>query len=103
MGQRLIDGLNSILKAHGRDQARAYADPVPSMPRLQWREGSIVKGGQSIKDRDFHHFFSLCFKHGLYFSSWHVGFVNYSHSEKDIDEALDICDFAMGNTRKNSS
>ncbi len=99
MGQRLIDGLNTILKAHGMDQARAYADPVPSMPRFQWREGSIERGGQSLKDEDFHYFFSLCFKYGLYFSSWHVGFMNYSHKEGDVDEALDICDFAMQKTR----
>jgi glutamate-1-semialdehyde aminotransferase len=46
------------------------------------------------------YFFSECIRHGLFLSAWHVGFVNYSHHNKDIDEALDICDFVMAKTKK---
>lgn len=99
MGQRFIDGLNEICARHGRSESRAYGDPVPSMPRLQWREGSVVAGIQHIPDEDCDYFFSELYRYGLFFSKWHVGFINYSHQEKDIDEALEICDFAMAKTK----
>jgi glutamate-1-semialdehyde 2,1-aminomutase len=98
MGGRFIDGLNEICRKHGRHEARAYGDPVPSMPRLQWKEGCIKGGAQYLDDEGFRHFFSELFKRGIFFSSWHVGFINFSHQEKDIDEALDICDCVMGMT-----
>jgi glutamate-1-semialdehyde aminotransferase len=100
MGQRLIDGLNDIFQKYGMHEARAYGDPVPSMPRLQWREGTIANGVQLIKDEDFHFFFSELLKHGVYLSSWHVAFMNFSHQEKDVDEALEICDYVMGLTKQ---
>jgi len=100
MGQRFIDGLNDICRRHGMHAAHAYGDPVPSMPRLQWRPGSVTGGAQHIKDEDFNFFFSELYRHGLFFSGWHVGFINFSHQAKDIDEALDICDFAMARTRE---
>ncbi len=44
--------------------------------------------------------FQECVRYGLFFSPWHVAFVNYSHKNKDIDRALEICDFAMAKTKK---
>jgi len=96
MGQRLIDGLNHICRDHGMEEPRAYPDPVPSMPRFTWSPGM---NGSEHKAHNY--FFSECIRYGLFFSSWHVTFVNYSHSPRDIDEALEICDFVMGRTKKN--
>jgi glutamate-1-semialdehyde aminotransferase len=95
MGQRLIDGLNVICRDHGIEGPEAYPDPVPSMPRFTWRP----------RTEDFSHpahryFFAECYRHGLFYSSWHVSFVNYSHKSKDIDEALEICDFVMDTVKK---
>lgn len=95
MGQRLIDGLNKICRDHGMEEAQAFADPVPSMPRFTWSPG---KGHSDHPAHEY--FFSECMKYGLFFSSWHVGFVNYSHTSRDIDEALDICDFVMGRIKR---
>ncbi|HBG77914.1 MAG TPA: hypothetical protein DDW84_03550 [Phycisphaerales bacterium] len=94
-GQRLIDGLNKICRDYNMDEPRAYADPVPSMPRFTW------KSGEDNPQHPVHqYFFGECVKYGLFFSQWHVAFVNYSHKNEDIDEALDICDFVMAKTKK---
>lgn len=102
MGQRFIDGLNQICASHGKSEASAYGDPVPSMPRLLWREGTVQGGCQFIDDEDFRSFFGELYRTGVFFSSWHVGFINFSHQPHDIDEALDICDLAMARTQKKS-
>ena len=94
VGQRLIDGLTEIIERHGMQGVAAYGDPVPGMPRLTW------KAGQTLFDSEPQaYFFAQCYRYGLFFHRWHVAFVNYSHKNKDIDEALDICDFAMKKTK----
>jgi glutamate-1-semialdehyde 2,1-aminomutase len=96
MGQRLIDGLNRIVAKYEMEGVSAYADPVPSVIRFGWKD--YLEGDYSSPQHNC--FFQECIKHGLFFSSWHVAFVNFSHSEADIDEALDICDQAMAVTKK---
>ena len=99
VGRRLIDGLNRICADLGLE-ARAYGDPLPAMPRFVWREGVVEDGAQPIVD-DAHRFFvQELFRYGLYWSSWHVGFVNYSHKNKDIDEALGIFEYCLRKTKK---
>ena len=95
-GQRLIDGLEKICLEHGIEEAKAYPDPVPSMPRFTWHPYEFNKA----EHPDHQYFFSECCRYGLFFCSWHVAFVNFSHKNKDIDEALEICDFVMGRLRK---
>ena len=95
MGQRFIDGLNRICADQGIEGPLAYADPTPSMPRFTWKPGTEDDSHPAHK-----YFFGECYRHGLFFSSWHVAFINYSHKEKDIDEALEICDLVMAKTKK---
>ena len=95
VGQRLIEGLNEICRVHGMEEPKAYADPVPSMIRFTWRPGT-----EDASDPVHRYFFSQCMRYGLYFSCWHVGFVGYSHKNRDIDAALEICDFVMGKTKR---
>ena len=95
MGQRLINGLNEIVAIHKMEGPIAYGDPVPAMPLLTWEEGKILYDNEAQN-----YFFSQCYRYGLFFHKWHVAFVNYSHKKKDIDEALDVCDFAMAKTKK---
>jgi glutamate-1-semialdehyde 2,1-aminomutase len=96
MGQRLVDGLVRICRDHGMEEAKAYCDPVSSMPRFTWHPNE----GNKCENPVHKYFFGQCIQHGLFFCPWHVTFVNYSHTEKDIDEALNICDFAMAQTKK---
>jgi len=96
VGQRLLDGLTEICQRYGIEKVKAYPDPVPSMPRLSWKPGA-----PTIVDDPVHqYFFAECIRYGLFFCSWHVAFVNFSHQNRDIDEALDICDFVMAKTKK---
>ena len=95
VGKRLIDGLNEICRCRGLEEPKAYADPVPSMPRLTWKPHTADASHPAHQ-----YFFSQCLRYGLFFSSWHVAFVNYSHKDRDIDEALDICDFVMGKVKR---
>jgi glutamate-1-semialdehyde 2,1-aminomutase len=95
IGQRFIDGLNEICSIRGIEGPLAYADPVPSMPRFKW---DPYTEDHSNPAHIF--FFSQCMRYGLFFSHWHVSFINYSHQEKDIDEALDLCDFIMAKTKR---
>lgn len=97
-GQRLIDGLEKICLAHGMEEPKAFPDPVPSMPRFTWHPNE----GNKCEHPDHIFFFEQCCRYGLFFCSWHVAFVNYSHRNKDIDEALEICDFVMAKTKKRS-
>lgn len=95
MGQRLIDGLNDICLRSGMNEPKAFADPVASMPRFTWEPGE-----NNPQHPAHQYFFSQCIRHGLFFCPWHVAFVNYCHKAEDIDEALDICDFVMGKTKR---
>jgi glutamate-1-semialdehyde aminotransferase len=96
MGQRMIDGLNQICRDHGMREPVAYPDPVPPIFRFCWEP---KKGGSSQHPAQ-QYFYSQCIKYGLFFVPWHVSFICYSHTERDIDEALDICDIAMARTRE---
>ena len=96
MGQRLIHGLQRICLEHDMERPKAYPDPVPSMPRFTWHPDD----GNRSDDPVHQYFFEQCFRYGLFFCPWHVAFMNYSHRNRDIDRALEICDFAMGKTRK---
>jgi len=96
MGQRLIDGLQRIIDDHQMSEPKVYADPVPSMPRFTWHPNE----GNKSEHPAHNYFFEQCIRHGLFFCPWHVTFVNFSHTESDIDEALEICDFAMDKTKR---
>ena len=95
MGGRLIDGLNKICAERGIEEALAYPDPTASMPRFTWKPGTEDSSHPAHR-----YFYSQCCRYGLFFSNWHVAFINYSHKKKDIDEALEICDFVLAKTRK---
>jgi glutamate-1-semialdehyde aminotransferase len=95
MGRRLIDGLNGICKSYKMEGPLAYPDPFEATPRFMFKPHT-----EEFTDPAHRYFFSQCVRFGLFFAPWHVGFVNYSHKEKDIDQALDICDLAMARTRK---
>ena len=96
VGQRFIDGLNQICKIYQIDEMKAEADPVPSVFKFAWNS----QLANNYKEPIPNYFFGECLRYGLFLSPWHVGFVNYSHSNKDIDEALDICDFVMAKTKR---
>ena len=95
IGQRLINGLNDIIVRHKMEGIVAYGDPVPAMPRLEWKESKELSNHQARN-----YFSNQCYRYGLFFHKWHVAFIMYSLKEKDVDQSLDICDMAMKKTKK---
>ena len=85
---------------YGYSHARAYGDPLPSMPRLEWREGAVQGGAHGRTDDNYGYLMAQLHQHGVYYSSWHVGFINFSHQEQDIDEALEIFDYCLSLTKE---
>jgi len=94
MGQRLIDGLNDIIDRHSVE-AKAFGEPLPPMPRLMFTY-SDEKKNKIVTDL----FFSEIMKRGVFMVEWHMAFINLSHTEKDIDEALEVCDRVMKIVKK---
>lgn len=86
VGQRLIDGLNRITLAQGLP-FRAFPDPLPCVPRFSFRNDDGLDEGALSRwfARD------VC-RRGVFWSSWHVAFVNFSHQDRDIDRTLVICE-----------
>jgi glutamate-1-semialdehyde 2,1-aminomutase len=90
MGQRLIDGLNEITNSYGIE-ARAFPDPIAAMPNFRF-----MHADKHTAERAHTAFYSEVIRHGLFLCDWHMGFICFSHQERDIDEALDICDLVLG-------
>ncbi len=63
LGQRLIDGLKRICLDRGMEEAKAYADPVPSMPRFTWHPHEGNRSDNPVHQQ----FFRECVKRGLFF------------------------------------
>ena len=97
VGSRLIDGINGICE-RAKIGARAYPDPVPAMPRFIWTNGSVTDGYAPITEDSHTFFLEELVRYGVFFSGWHVAFVNYAHKDEDIDDALNIFEHAMRKT-----
>lgn len=90
MGQRMWSGLNSIF-AESRIplQVKGFW-PCPAFTTVDGADG-----GQWLTP-----FMRLAFKHGV--SLYNVSYVNFSHSEQDIDEALERLDKASAELAANT-
>jgi len=87
----------TCISADGARKAKVYADPVASMPRFTWHPWKGNRFDNPVHKR----FFEECIRRGLFLAPWRAAFVNYSHADADLDEALKICDDAMAATLKN--
>lgn len=86
-GARLADGANGLFERHGLP---AEFVGFPCCPRLAWQAGA--DGGQEDK------FWRALYRNGL--SLYSVAYVNFSHGDADIDEALDRLDAACAETAR---
>ncbi|MGD0112290.1 MAG: aminotransferase class III-fold pyridoxal phosphate-dependent enzyme [Armatimonadota bacterium] len=89
VGQRLIDGLNGIAGELGVP-ATAYPDPIPAMPTLRFDYED-----EATHERVVHAFYRGAIARGVFMVHWHMLFMNYSHTDADIDEVLNRCRDAM--------
>jgi glutamate-1-semialdehyde 2,1-aminomutase len=80
-GERMWSALNRLFAAYGIPLEVRGFRPCPSLVQLPGADGGW-------KER----FFRLAYRYGV--SLYHVSYVNFSHSESDIDEALSRLEFA---------
>ncbi len=89
MGRRLIDGLNGIAERCGVE-ARASDDPIAAMPMFRF-----TNEDKDTAKHAHNRFYSEVIRRGVFLCDWHTSFICYSHTERDIDEALDVCERVM--------
>jgi len=93
LGARLIEGLSAIVSRHGV-VARAYAEPLASMPFL-----AFAHPDERVRERMRTTFFSEMFARGILLHPRHLWYTSWSHTEADIDRTLAAADEAMAVAR----
>lgn len=87
IGQRMWQGFNSLVAAH----------KLPIEAKGFWPCPQVVFGlgsGEGLPDR----FYRAAYRRGV--SLYNVSYVNFSHKEADVDEALDRLNQACGDLKK---
>ncbi len=89
LGERLINGLNEIAARH-RVPARAYGEPLPSMPSL-----AFTHADEPVNEALRAAFYPAMFERGVLLHPRHLWYIAFAHSEADIDATLSAADDAM--------
>jgi glutamate-1-semialdehyde 2,1-aminomutase len=82
MGQRLIDGLNRLAQAAGVS-ARAYGEPLPPMPFLQFENPEAEK-----REKQKAAFYTHLLSAGILMHPRHMWFISQAHGQAEIDATL---------------
>ena len=93
LGARLIDGLNLIAKRH-HVPARAYGEPVPSMPFM-----AFTHPDHDINDKLIDVFYARMYQCGVLLHPRHLWYISFAHTDNDIDTTLAFADAAMAEAR----
>jgi glutamate-1-semialdehyde aminotransferase len=89
LGRRLIDGLNAI----ARDcdlPAEAYGEPLPAMPFLRFTHPDRQRNEALSAS-----FYSEVIARGILLHPRHMWFLSAAHTQRDVDQTLDIARAAM--------
>lgn len=84
MGKRLTQGLE---KAAARYGLQIYCSGPPALPYLSFAKESNLMMMQV--------FCRYCMENGVFFHPHHNWFINAAHHKSDIDEAINIADYAF--------
>jgi len=94
LGRKFINGFNTVAAETGIE-AEARPMPLPCMPQVFFTDKNAERGKKS-----FDAFFQGVMHRGLFLAGWHMAFIMASHTDSDIDEALGICEDALGDVKK---
>lgn len=94
LGERLIDGLNAIARAHDVP-ALAYGEPLPPMPFLRFTHPDAA-----AREATSAAFYAAAYARGVLLHPRHMWFVSLAHTDQDIARVLDVCDDAMAAARR---
>jgi glutamate-1-semialdehyde 2,1-aminomutase len=89
LGQRLIDGLNSLTRELGV-RAEAYAEPLPAMPFFRFRSDD-----EQLDALQTRLFFREALARGILLHPRHLWFISGAHTTADIDWTLAQCREAL--------
>ncbi len=88
MGRRLLDGINALIAMEGMEEdVEGQAWPVPSMPIVWFKKNRDKEERRAMRIA----FYKEVMGRGILMSWNHMNFINLSHSESDIDTAIEIC------------
>lgn len=89
LGQRLIDGLNALVRAFGVP-AQAYGEPLPAMPSFRF-----VHPNQQVNTRLARTFYQEVLARGVLLHPRHMWFISLAHTPADIEQTLEVCRQAL--------
>jgi glutamate-1-semialdehyde 2,1-aminomutase len=92
LGQRLIDGLNSIVSA-SNVSAVAYAEPLPAMPFFKFTEPDTELNAELTRT-----FYREVLALGSLLHPRHLWFLSGAHTEADVDQTLEASRIALRKT-----
>jgi glutamate-1-semialdehyde aminotransferase len=94
LGQRLIDGLNELARAHGVP-AEAYGEPLPPMPFFRFRHER-----PEVNERLTRCFYREALARGVLLHPRHMWFISLAHTPGDIEHTLAVADEALQVARR---
>jgi 3-aminobutanoyl-CoA transaminase len=89
LGQRLIDGLNALVRELGV-AAEAYAEPLAAMPFFRFTDAEPTR-----RDKLTTWFYREVLARGQLLHPRHLWFISAAHTERDIDHTLEACRAAL--------
>ena len=87
LGKKFKSGLSEIIASNGVDAKVVGVDPMPFMQFTV----ADAQANEKLKQE----FYADVAANGVYFHPNHHWFVNYSHTEEDVNKTLEICDNAF--------
>jgi glutamate-1-semialdehyde aminotransferase len=85
-GTRFLEGLRRLVDASGQ---AVTVSGIPPMPFL-----TFDRSDPRYKERRTR-FYTECIRKGLFIQPYHHWYINYRHTEEDLDRALAVVEFAL--------
>jgi glutamate-1-semialdehyde aminotransferase len=85
-GTRFLEGLRQVVEASGQ---AATVSGIPPMPFL-----TFDRVDPRYKERRTR-FYTECIRRGLFIQPYHHWYINYRHTEEDLERALDVVESAL--------
>jgi len=92
LGQRLIDGLNALVKKLGV-AAEAYPEPLPAMPFFRFVDPDPARNAHLTRL-----FYREVLARGVLIHPRHLWFISAAHTPDDIEQTLQVCEVALRDT-----
>jgi glutamate-1-semialdehyde 2,1-aminomutase len=110
LGQRLLDGLDALIRDTGVEARTVGAPPMPYMVFTYGTEGRALEVGQTGKpmewqkgtryEKAWETFYTETTRGGVLLHPNHHWFVSAAHTDADVDHTLEVCADAFAAVRR---